>query len=124
MNNHDFADMPQVPAYPFAVAASTEIAAHAIAVGDWNLSMEESEAAERHIRSIAAGLTQRCAQAGFRPIGYELAYWLHDADATNNSHAILRWVRRMLHAAPDLGFTDKIHFLENRLQALLDEAHW
>jgi len=123
MNNHDFADMPQAPSQLSALPTYPEWNSPSVAIGDWHLTPDETETAERHIRSIAAGLGQRCAQVGFDPAGYELAYWLRDGDATNNSNAIQRWVRRMLDQAPDLPFSDKIDFTENRLQTLLEEAH-
>lgn len=123
MNDHDSAGMPEAPTQLSAFPIYPEWNSHSVAIGDWDLTMEEVETAERHIRSIAAGLSQRCAQVGFDPAGYGLAYWLKDGDATNNTDAIQRWVRRMLIQAPDLAFSDKIDFTENRLQSLLEEAH-
>jgi hypothetical protein len=122
MNDHDFAGMPQAPSQLSVLPTRPEWNSHSVAIGDWDLTLEETETAERHIRSIAAGLSQRCAQVGFDPAGYELAYWLHDGGATNNANAIQRWVRRMLDQAPDLPFTDKIDFTENRLQTILEET--
>ena len=104
--------------------ACTPVARFQTPPTDFTVSAEDSAKAQRHIRALAQAMTQRAARAGFAPPDCELIYWLHDADAVNNSDAIKRWVRTMLTNAPDLDFEDKVLFVEQRLQEILDEASW
>ncbi|MCP5413157.1 MAG: hypothetical protein H6961_00840 [Chromatiaceae bacterium] len=116
---HNYA--PETALFAGVAAASAAIAT---SEAEWTVDATDSASIERHVNALSEGLMRRLTAQGILPHRMELIYLLQDGDASDNRDALRRWITRQLANATDVGFDDRVSYVESRLRELLQEAQW